>query len=223
MQDIQYSTGSASPRDSEGKDSIARESSELQKDLRIIVANANKKVRLYSVLKNYNIKLPQNYKSQTWSTPIICPFPSHKGGKERTASWGYNFVEDRFNCLGCKKSGRAVEFISEMESKNKLVVAKTILESYGGYDLDHEIIFDDSKIDSLLFESAALIRSAIKSANPEKLKHIHKLSWWFDAFISNKLNSSFNNRNIGVEEMIERFNTLKRLLKEISSEDTDIR
>src|SRR5690242_12239453 len=159
MQEIRNTSGSTGNSGGEGQDSIDRESNGLQKNPFRLIHAANKKVRLYSVFKAYNINIPRVSKNQTWSATITCPLPSHKGARERTPSFGYNFIEDRFQCFGCHKSGRAVEFISEMEGKKRNSVAQSIIDYYET-DVDDEPIVEqeDPRVENLLFSCSESIR-----------------------------------------------------------------
>src|SRR5690606_21221084 len=88
---------------SEGKDSTVDRSNgwDDKSDVTVIqrIQAANKKVKLINIFNSYNISIKRLHNNQLWSVPIICPFPSHKHGNERTPSFGYNFVQNRFNCL----------------------------------------------------------------------------------------------------------------------------
>lgn len=75
-----------------------------------LIDEANAKLPLHLVLQSYNIPLIKSFSD--WSTSVTCPFPFHKNGNERSASFGYNFKRDFFHCFGCSTSGRSVEFIS---------------------------------------------------------------------------------------------------------------
>lgn len=215
MQKIQNSNGPTGRGNIESENSTVGRFNKLQKNLdqnNSIIIQANKRVRLYSILKNYNVKFIQNYKSQIWSQPITCPFPSHKMGRERTPSWGYNFVDDRFYCLGCKKSGKAVEFISEIESKDKYSVAKSIIEHYSDYDTSIDIVYDDPGIDAMIFEASSLIRNFMKESNKSNSAAINKITWWFDSFIINRFGSDSVKKQADAEEMRYRITLLKSLL-----------
>jgi len=92
----------------------------------------------------------------------ICPFKSHKNGNERSASFGFNPTEDRFYCFGCRKSGRAVQFIAYYEERNLLDVAKFLLQEVGIQENEANLIDDsDDKINTELIEFSSYIQSLI--------------------------------------------------------------
>lgn len=73
-------------------------------------------VPLINIFKKYNISLSdQERKSR-------CPFPSHNGGRESSASMFYYPDTNSFFCFGCRKGGQsahAVEFISFYKEMSK--------------------------------------------------------------------------------------------------------
>jgi len=181
---------------------------------------ANRKVRLYSILKSYNVQTPKAYSGQVWSNLIPCPFPDHK---DRTPSFGYNFVQDRFNCFGCKKSGRAVEFIAGKEGKKKILVAESILEHYADAEYLEDLPEEeeeDPRVQELLFQMSETIREAIQKSKGEAtaLKNIDKIIWWFDMYIAVRAGQKNNCRssNIGVEELEARVFKAKSLLEQLT-------
>jgi hypothetical protein len=224
MQEISNSTESNSDNSCEVKDSIVRESNDSQKDkspFRLIHA-ANKKIRLFSVFKTYNISIKKNYNNQAWSSTITCPLPSHKGARERTPSFGYNFVQDRFFCLGCKCSGRAVEFIAEMEGKKRNQVAQSILDYYASKDYSQDILEEsldeeDPKIELMLLSVAAFFRNFYQTCSDvEKISQVDKIAWWFDSYLTIRAGTKQNFKSIiDVEELEARVSKVQYLLKEI--------
>jgi len=153
------------------------------------IKKANQKVRLIDVLHSYGFKIERNYQRSEWSTNIICPFPSHKNGGERTASFGYNFKQDRFVCLGCNLTGQAVEFISAFTGKTRNSVVKDIFARYGDEDnVALNFIDYDDKITKILLDGSKFLQIAIQTYknNPEMLDYINKLIWWLDFYITSK-------------------------------------
>ncbi len=49
------------------------------------------------------------------SDMICCPLPSHKGGKESSASFKFYPDNNSFYCFGCKAGSKPVHFVSLME------------------------------------------------------------------------------------------------------------
>ena len=138
-----------------GKNSAVTESSGWDIEYKLINV-ANSTISLHSILKQYNISLEQMYSATGWTHRCNCPFSDHR---ETRPSFGYNSTEDRFNCFGCHRSGKAVEFISFMENKPKKIVAKELLgDSFSVDDIFETTAFDYSRLERLLFEYADYIR-----------------------------------------------------------------
>ena len=226
MRKIQHSNESNSHYGSESEDSNTAgfdawsDAGFKSKSVNKIMA-ANKKVRLYSILKNYNIQILKSYATQTWSNLIQCPFPSHK---DRTPSFGYNFRSDHFHCLGCKRSGKAVEFIAAKEEKLSLYIAESILEHYADSEVQ-DVVTDereDPRVQELLFKMSEIFRESLISCKDDsiKIKNIEKIIWWFDMFIAIKAGARNNckSQNLDVEELEARVFKAQVLLQKLLNE-----
>jgi len=182
----------------------------LPRDKETLIKVANKKASLNDVFAQYNIVI-NRFNSEKWSESITCPFPHHKGGKERTPSFGYNFEEDRFNCFGCSSRGGAVEFISLMERMRPELVAEQLIIQAGGYDItDEEIEKKDEGIDKVLFAFAIWLSNLTQKNRNNKpvLSQIEKVNWWFDNYF---LNNAPRNR-IALDELTARIEKAKEIL-----------
>lgn len=173
-----------------------------------VIQLANSKLSLKNILDHYNVVLENTYSSSNWSYRTSCPFDDHN---DRTPSFGYNPNIDVFNCLGCHRSGRAVEFIAYKEFQDKYQVAKNILSKYGSLDLSLEIdpVFDINKIKRLLFNHASNILEFKKKNNfsSNALNYAKSLSWSVDVFL--RKNTEFNEKN---------FNNLKIIIEQIENQ-----
>lgn len=176
---------------------------------RNIIRKANRKIKLIQVLNSYGI---DPYKRSDWSDPLICPI--HKGGTERTPSFYYSFLEDRFHCFGCSTGGRAVEFLALKENIPHAIIAENIIKEFEGYDPndEFEVEIDYAKIEELLFNFAIYLENVIK-VNPDKIEHIDKLTWWFDSYLAAKIPRN----RIVVEELEHRIQKVKSLLKKFEN------
>ncbi len=180
-----------------------------------LVRAANKKVKLITVLNNYGIH-PIRNQFNTWSNHT-CPF--HKGGHERTPSFGYNFEKDWFNCLSCRRHGRAVEFIAYKESavtKRTVTfneVAALILSRYEhAQELELGDDDDSKKVEELLFGFSKLIQELIHSGkqDPKRMKWIEKVVWCFDCYLDYAVPSA----RITMEDLEARIEQARGLLNE---------
>jgi len=160
-------------------------------------------------MRRYGMKIIRNPKRPDWSHPVRCPF--HKGGRERTGSFGYSFKEGFFKCLACGVGGGAVEFIALKEGRSKVAVAERILEQYG-CDIEHEIIDDDDpKIERAILAFGRLLNEYAQrnKADAAAMETYHKLMWWFDQYLLKKVPKG----RIELEELQLRIDKVKELLE----------
>lgn len=167
---------------------------------------ANQRLSLKQVLKDRGIQLPAP-SFGSWSKRT-CPFPSHE---DHTPSFGYNVEADCFNCFGCQRGGRAVQFIAYMDGKKVIDVAEQILKGEFAKDdnLLHELIDQNKQqIEKILFEYASFFRQFILS-NPNALKFAESTTWILDVF----LRKSYPN-SIIIEDLEEIINKIKTRFKD---------
>jgi hypothetical protein len=174
------------------------------------IKSANRKVRLIDILRGCGIKIEKNYQWPEWSNNITCPLPTHKGAKERTPSFAYNFVSDHFNCLGCNQSGQAVEFLSLYEGTSRTSVAEKILAKYVD-DVDFE---DDNdyvdNISPVLFDVSKRLQKLIQKHRNDhrELKWIDTLIWWLDFHLMIAL----PNKRVTSENLKSRIDRIRKLI-----------
>ena len=89
-----------------------------------IIRLANDNLSLEEVFEKYNIDFEIKYSGSGWTHICSCPFKEHN---DSSPSFGYNPDQDCFSCFGCHKSGRSVNFISYMEERPAIDIAKEIL------------------------------------------------------------------------------------------------
>jgi hypothetical protein len=103
-----------------------------------LIAKANS-VPLIKILKFYNVKIDQGH-YQT-----VCPFKSHKGGRENSASFKYYEATNSFFCFGCKVGGpkcHSAEFVAAMDGTNAAKAAYKIINVFGN-DVNSTIEYAD--------------------------------------------------------------------------------
>lgn len=152
-----------------------------------IIDVANKKIRLSDVFRQYSIRFEETFSHSGWDYKASCPFPSHKGGRERTPSFYYNPKEGRFNCFGCTLAGRAVEFIAFMKRQNAFEIAQDILTQYGSLESAIEESNDsDTNIDQELFDFSVYVNDFIKTHkdDPRAVQYAENVLWGFDVYIA---------------------------------------
>lgn len=84
-------------------------------------------VPLTAIFEFYGIKV------NAYSNTIVCPFKSHKGGRENTGSFKYYTDTNSFYCYGCKTGGpwaHACEFVAFMDGIDKVKAAKKIIKNF---------------------------------------------------------------------------------------------
>lgn len=144
-------------------------------------------VALLHIFKHYGIRGTDS----KWK--MRCPFKSHAGGQEHSASFWYYPDTKTFWCFGCNTGRRSCNFVAAMENISITVAARKILELYGseamlepgelGYTPDY------SERLEILLEFSDSMREFLQ-ANPQDLKALaaaEKIAKFFD-----KLNAGKN-------------------------------
>jgi len=90
-----------------------------------LIRQANS-VPLINILNFYKVPITPGINK------IICPFKSHKNGKERTPSFNFYAHTNSFNCFGCKTGGSCCEFVSTMDNISKEQAASKIMKLFQG-------------------------------------------------------------------------------------------
>jgi DNA primase len=89
--------------------------------------NKANSVPLIQIFKYYKLFLNEN------SRKTICPFKSHKGGRESSGSFYFYPETNSFYCFGCKLGGQyahACEFVSFIENISKVKAAFKIFKLF---------------------------------------------------------------------------------------------
>lgn len=119
-----------------------------------LIFKANK-VSLANIFSLYKLNL------SIFNKKITCPFPSHKGGRERTPSFYFYPETNTFFCHGCKKGIYPVDFVSEIDNLNRNNAALKILSLFKDHisDIDCSDFSDiQSEKINILMEFSSLIR-----------------------------------------------------------------
>ena len=132
MRDLSNSTGSFGYGEISGEigDATASPTSTTGKDFfKDLIHRANT-VPLIRVFKYYGIRLDAIHNKS------VCPFKSHKGGRENTPSFKYYEDTNSFYCFGCKIGGQqahACEFVAAMDGISR---AKAAFKIFGLFESD---------------------------------------------------------------------------------------
>lgn len=159
-----------------------------------LIYEANKLFPLSSIIFKYNIDWSITENQSGWTHKSCCPFLDHKDG---SPSFGYNSKDERFHCFGCQRSGNTVQFLSFMEKRSLLEIAKELLCSIKSPE-DILIELDNAKseqTDQLLQSFAQDIRLFLSknSNNAKALKYIESLTWNLDVYLEkHSMNGTIN-------------------------------
>ena len=173
-----------------------------------IINIANNKYPLDKALNNYGIVLQPHYSTTGWVLRCACPFPDHN---DKTPSFGYNPSVGAFNCFGCHRGGKAVEFIANMDGRSHIDVAREIAGNYSNDEvLLHNSNFDFEKLRTLLFDFADTIRAFKTHHNTaEAAKYVKAVTWNLDVYL--RKNAPLN--MIVLENLEIRISKLRSQLK----------
>ena len=98
-----------------------------------LIGKANT-VPLTRIFKHYGLRITETHYS------VVCPFKTHKGGRESTASFRYYPDTNTFNCYGCNVGGyyaHGVEFVAAYDGISKFKAAQKIMSLFQS-DVDGE-------------------------------------------------------------------------------------
>jgi len=156
-------------------------------------------VPLHKILRQYGIRLDEvNRKA-------ICPFPSHKGGRESSPSFYFYPETNSFYCFGCSKGGKhahGVKFIAWMDGTNEYSAAQKIVEVFSS-DVDESVILDDPTNFS---ERLKIMMDFSNSVREFRLNHQNeKADQFIDsvAAVYDAMNMKHNLNNDALASMVE--------------------
>lgn len=99
-----------------------------------LISKANT-VPIQKVFRLYGIKVDEINRK------ITCPFKTHKGGRESTASFYWYPATNSYCCYGCRQGSHAVDFVHYMEGLTKIKAAQKILDKFSS-EIDENLIID---------------------------------------------------------------------------------
>lgn len=134
MRDLPNTTGSVSISEAPGEAGSFTAPSPGKAFYQDLIQRANT-VPITRIFKYYGLRLDENNKK------IVCPIPSHKGGRENSASFQYYPQTNTFWCFGCKTGVGCCELMAAMEGSSKTQAAFKILELFGT-EADEDAILD---------------------------------------------------------------------------------
>lgn len=181
MRNVSDSKRSISDSEASGEIRNFTDSFEGKDRFKNLIFKANK-ISFINIFNFYKLNL-SNYNKK-----ITCPFLSHKGGKERTASFYFYPETNTFYCHGCKKGTYPVDFVSEMDHLNKNDAALKIFSLFKDYipNTDHiENEYSSSEKINILMEFSSTIRDFHQNhLSAKAFAYIERVSEIFDHFNS---------------------------------------
>jgi hypothetical protein len=208
MREVQDTTESGSNGSFSGEDRTAEEDTgwetDLSKDFKRpaghpeLIRIANEKLPLSELLKAYKIDFQIVYSPSGWTHKAICPFADHN---ERNPSFSYNSVEDRFNCFGCGRAGKSVQFKAAMHSLPIMEVAQSIIEQYSSFEEAYSEIKEriEDKSDDYLYGFSSYVRDFLQKryGDMRAFEFAENLCWSLDVYLQKHLLSpQINNDNL---------------------------
>jgi hypothetical protein len=150
-----------------------------------LIKIVNSKISLDSVLSKYEIRFEEVYNVTGWTKKCSCPFKDHN---DSSPSFGFNPKLDVFNCFGCHRSGRAVEFYAYYENisiyEAAHILAKSIdLDNISDIEIENDLDFN--KFQEIIFDYADFIRKFKRDNknNLEIIKYVENITWNLDVYI----------------------------------------
>jgi len=169
-----------------------------------LIERANS-VSLKKIFKIYGIHLDEINKKTT------CPFKSHKGGREHTASFYFYPETNSYCCFGCRQGARPVDFVSYIENISRNKAAEKILQNFQKDVVENLNINCDNFNERLkiLMEFSNIVRDFRIQYNDEKsFDFIESKCNDFD-----KINEKYDLKNqalkLVVSKLIEKINDYK--------------
>jgi DNA primase len=163
-----------------------------------LVEKANT-VSFPDLLRYYGINIDENNRK------IICPFPSHKGGREATPSFYYYPQTNTFWCFGCKIGVGCCDFVAAKERISKIKAAQKIINLFNlkiedGINVEEASFTNPNERLEILLEFSDLVREFREKNRSEKdLIFIEEISSVFD-----KINLKHNLDNLGLKSLINK-------------------
>lgn len=197
--------------EADGWDSLEitrRDSSEDSK----IISIVNENIPLFVVLKKYNIIFETQYSHSGWTHRCKCPFKDHN---DKWPSFGYNPQKGCFNCFGCNRGGKSVQFIAYMEDLNPIEVARTLIDeiAYVNNDLNDKESINNKELDKLLFDYASCVYEFKNQHKTECAnKYAEAVTWNLDVYLRKNVISGsivLGDLKLRIKKLKEQLNVFK--------------
>lgn len=161
-----------------------------------LIRKANS-VSIVDVIKLYNIKIGSH------NNKIVCPFKSHRSGRESTPSFTYYDHTNSFWCFGCNTGTRTTDFVSKMDECSKVEAAYKILKLFepsfdSNDDFDYQSNLD--KIEIMMDFSKTILNFRQMHFDKKSEQFIEHICWLYD-----ELNAKHKLDNNALQSIVEQF------------------
>jgi DNA primase len=166
-------------------------SSSRKEEYKALIEKANS-VPIIKLFNYYNLNISEINKQ------VTCPFPSHLGGREASASFKYYEETNTFFCFGCKKGVRPCDFVANMDDCSRRKAAAKILELL---DPDEALLFSSENAEErleLMMDFSNFIRENIKK-NEHDISLIENICTVYDS-----LNTRYKLSNEALKNLISK-------------------
>jgi len=177
MRSISNSTRSISNVSSSGKAGNFTDLVDGEDDVKELISKANS-VPLMRLFRYYGVRIDEVNRF------IVCPFKSHKGGRENSASFKFYPETNSFWCFGCKTGITPVVFVATMENINYVRAAYKIIESFSE-DIDEDNVFDrdnfSERLEIMMDFSNVIREFREKFSSDKSFEYIEEICSHYDA------------------------------------------
>lgn len=170
-----------------------------------LVDYVNKRVQLVKLFQQSHLHFEERYSPSGWTHKRKCPFPDHR---DKTPSFHFNPQEGRFFCFGCKRGGKAVQFLAFYKQIPIIAAAESLAETLGSMedvyvDLQNET---QDKIDEALLNFSNSVRNFVqKHKSYAAMEFAEKVTWSLDLYLTKHVSRS----TMDESNLVARLNLLK--------------
>jgi hypothetical protein len=169
-----------------------------------LIAKANT-VPITRVFRHYGLRVSEANRK------IICPIPTHKGGRENSASFYYYPETNTFWCFGCSSGRGCCALVAAMDGISQAKAAFKILDWFGE-DVDEDAVADRDSFSErleIMLDFSNTVREFRQSNYDEKANaHIEHVCSVYDTVnLKHKLDNEGLRRL--VEELKEEIKSYK--------------
>jgi|SRR5579859_1701768 len=168
-------------------------------------------VPIINIFRHYNVRVNEQMRK------TICPFLSHKGGKENSPSFWYYPETNTYCCFGCRIGSRGVDFVCEMEKCDREVAANKIISLFGS-QIDNSSLLNETnnaseRLEIMMQFSKRIFEFYQNNHSEHAFKFIEHICWTYDQInlLHNPNNEALLNLIEELLSIIENYNSNLKL------------